>query len=84
MTSDILKVPHAFTTRLGGVSGGIWESLNLGENRGDARENVEENYRRISGALGVPDKMVFTRQVHGCCVRPVTAADARAIYQKLL
>ena len=78
MTSDILKVPHAFTTRLGGVSGGIWESLNLGENRGDTRENVEENYRRISCALGVPDKMVFTRQVHGCRVEAVDESDLRS------
>ena len=33
--STLLRTPHAFTTRLGGVSSGIFSSLDLAENRGD-------------------------------------------------
>ena len=76
-----IPVPHAFTTRIGGASGGHLASLNLGENRGDAPENVRENYRRLGKALGFdPARLVFTRQVHGNTVRSVTAADAHTLF----
>lgn len=38
-------VKHCFTTRLGGVSKGIFESLNLSFSRGDDPEAVKENFR---------------------------------------
>lgn len=69
-------VPHGFTTRQGGVSEGIYASLNLGLNRGDDRKKVLENYRRICDAFSVDiNKMVLTVQVHEDAVRPVTAED---------
>jgi len=72
-----LGVPHGFTTRAGGVSEGIWCSLNLGIHRGDDPEAVRENYRRVCAALGVEEgRLVLSRQVHGDAVRTVTAADA--------
>ena len=40
-----IAVPHAFTTRLGGVSVGSQASLNLAVGRGDSEENVENNLR---------------------------------------
>ena len=68
---------HAFTTRLGGASEGIYASLNLGVNRGDDPERVRENYRRVCRALGVDQsKLVFSSQVHEDHVRCVTTADA--------
>ena len=79
-TSGLLEkagAVHAFTTRPGGVSRGIYESLNLAKGRGDDMENVRENYRRGCGALGVDmGKLVFTNQVHGDLVRRVTPEDA--------
>lgn len=42
----------AFTTREGGVSQGMFESLNLSFSRGDDRQAVTENYRRVAQALG--------------------------------
>ena len=70
-------VVHGFSTRLGGVSRGIYASLNLGVNRGDDRQAVEENYRRFCAAIGADvDKVVFSSQVHGDAVRVCTAADA--------
>lgn len=75
-TSDCLTAAgsavHAFTTRFGGVSTGVWESLNLGTGRGDDPQHVEENYRRIAGALGVdPARTARTHQVHGDRIRIV-------------
>lgn len=69
-------VAHGFTTRAGGVSEGIYASLNLGANRGDRPERVRENYGRVCSALGVDmGKMVFSSQVHGDQIRCVTTAD---------
>lgn len=70
-------VVHGFSTRYGGVSTGIYASLNLGANRGDDRAAVRENYRRFCGAIGANlDNMVFSSQVHGEIIRTVTLADA--------
>lgn len=81
MIAPNIPARHAFTTRLGGVSGGYLASLNLGEHRGDAPENVRENYRRLGLALGFdPARLVFTKQVHGNAVRAVTAADAHTLF----
>ncbi len=56
----------AFSTRLGGVSGGAYASLNLGVRTGDERAAVLENRRRLAGALGLaPERVLMARQVHG-------------------
>ena len=76
MTSSVIGVPHAFTTRYGGVSDGIFSSLNLGSNRGDDPEHVRENYRRVCALMGVGiDEAAVTKQVHGNVVRVVTERD---------
>ena len=68
---------HAFSTRLGGVSSGVFASLNLGQNRGDSRENVMENWRLFGEVAGIPtERFVYGRQVHGANVRTVGWADA--------
>jgi hypothetical protein len=69
---------HAFTMRAGGVSEGIYSSLNLGINRGDEPEKVDENYTRLCAALGI-DKahLVFSKQVHEDNVRVVSERDFR-------
>ncbi len=41
-------VKHLFSTRMGGVSEGIYSSMNLSYTRGDREEAVDENYRRIA------------------------------------
>ncbi len=69
-------IPHGFTTRQGGVSEGIYGSLNLAFGRGDDRERVEENYRRVCDAFPIDmNKLVLTAQVHGDHIRTVTAED---------
>ena len=80
MTSDILPARHAFTTRFGGVSGGIWASLNLGERRGDDPACVRENYRRAGEIFGVgPDDFAVAKQVHKTEVRQASAADRHTV-----
>lgn len=67
------EVVHGFSTRLGGVSRGIWESMNLSFSRGDEEKAVRENFRRIGDAIGFsPDDLVFTDQVHETTVMVVT------------
>ncbi|WP_087066503.1 peptidoglycan editing factor PgeF [Intestinibacillus massiliensis] len=66
-------VRHAFTTKRGGVSTGDCESLNLGFNRGDKRENVIQNYHILADALGMPyGRLTMTNQVHRDEVSVVT------------
>ncbi len=76
ITSSLLPVPHAFSTRRGGVSSPPWSSLNLGHGLGDTPERVEENLRRLSSALELPLSSLHTvRQVHG---DRVLQADVRS------
>ena len=70
-------VEHCFTTRIGGVSKGIYESLNLSFTRGDEDAAVRENFRRLAGAMETDvSKFVFTDQTHTTNVRRVAAEDA--------
>ncbi len=70
-------VKHCFTTRQGGKSQGIFASLNLSFTRGDEREAVEENFRRVSQVLDTRyDDFVFTDQTHTTNVRRVGKEDA--------
>ncbi len=74
--TETISVPHCFTTRFGGVSTGVNESLNLALNANDTLENVEANLRILADALGFdPEKLVMTRQIHSDIVRVVTEKD---------
>lgn len=76
-------VRHIFSTRLGGVSTGRYTSMNLSFNNGDTRENVEENYKRLCGAVGIDvSHLVFSRQTHTNNVRYVTCDDCGTGYNK--
>lgn len=69
-------VTHGFSTRLGGVSEGIFASMNLSYNRGDEKASVDENYRRMGKAIGfTPDQLVFSNQVHDTKIKIVTKED---------
>ncbi len=58
-------IRHGFFTREGGVSQGIYASLNCGLGSGDAPAAVRENRARIARALGAePEKLLTVRQVH--------------------
>jgi hypothetical protein len=69
-------VKHCFTTRQGGVSQGIYESLNLSFTRGDEPEAVRENFCRVGEALGADlGDFVLSDQTHTTNVRKITQAD---------
>lgn len=67
---------HLFSTRIGGVSEGDLGSMNLSYTRGDKKENVDENYRRIAHILECSmNDFVLTHQTHTTNVRVVTEED---------
>lgn len=62
------------STRIGGVSQGAWDSLNLGAHCGDNLEDVEENRKRMFAVGKLPSKPVWLEQVHGKDVLHLTGA----------
>lgn len=62
-----------FTTRQGGVSEGVYSSLNLGLHSGDCRERIRENQEILLKALKIGEP-VASEQVHQDGIRVVTAA----------
>lgn len=74
--SEHTEYIHAFSTRLGGVSEGIYESMNLSFTRGDDDNCVRDNFSRFADAVGVPyDSIVMSDQTHTTNIRLVTSAD---------
>jgi YfiH family protein len=62
-------VRHAFFTRRGGVSKGIYHSLNLGRGSRDERADIAENRRRAADVFGVgPGELNTCHQVHSARV----------------
>jgi polyphenol oxidase len=68
LTAESLQIPglaHGFFTRLGGVSHGVYASLNGGAGSRDEPAAVTENRNRIADALGVgPDRLAAPYQIH--------------------
>lgn len=58
-------VRHCFSTKRGGVSDGVYTSMNLRFNCDDKRENVEKNFEILCGGIGIDVKnAVLSNQVH--------------------
>lgn len=71
------EISHGFSTRLGGVSQGMFSTMNFTFTRGDDLEHIMENYRRMGGALNVnPNRMVLSHQTHTTNVRTIREEDA--------
>ena len=80
LTSSVIEntgiVTHGISTRSGGVSQGFLGAMNLSYTRGDEKERVDENFRRIGAAIGFDVRnLVFTDQTHTANVRIVTEED---------
>jgi len=61
----LARVRHAFFTREGGVSGGVYASLNGGPGSDDVPAKVAENRARMAAVLGVaPDRLLTAYQIH--------------------
>ncbi|MEM7226715.1 MAG: peptidoglycan editing factor PgeF [Pseudomonadota bacterium] len=72
------RVRHGFFTRQGGVSGGLYSSLNCGFGSGDRAEHVEENRARAMAQLAAaPNSLVTVYQIHSDQVAVVESPWAR-------
>ena len=81
---DQAGVRHGFSTRMGGVSEGMFATLNLSYNRGDKKEAVDENFRRISEAIGFDHtKLVFSNQIHETRIHKVTKEDCGKVMKDM-
>ena len=81
---DQAGVRHGFSTRMGGVSEGMFSALNLSYNRGDKKEAVDENFRRISEAIGFDHtKLVFSNQIHETRIHKVTKEDCGKVMKDM-
>jgi len=73
------KIPfvyHAFSTRQGGVSKGIYSSMNLNFNRGDEAANVFSNFAILCDAMRIdPITLVLSDQTHTSNILAVTNED---------
>lgn len=79
---DSLGIPHLFATRFGGVSDGVFDSLNVStarkdaDGRTDTPKNVEENYRRALSVLRVKsENACAAKQVHSDTVLEAASCD---------
>ena len=83
LTAEGITVPHCFTTRHGGVSEGIFSSMNIAIKLDEKPENVAENFRILGDSLGFTvDDLVLTRQVHSDIVRVVDRADCNGCFHR--
>jgi YfiH family protein len=73
---------HAFFTRRGGVSTGVYESLSFSIAAGDTPENVRQNLQRAGTALDVDGTRIhFLSQVHG---RATCTLDGNEVQSALI
>lgn len=76
LLSEIPFIKHGFTTRLGGISEGIFSSLNLSFSRGDDKDAVMVNYERIGGKIGYSiENFVASHQTHTTNIRIISEED---------
>ncbi len=77
--SNLDGIRHGFFGREGGVSEGIYASLNCGHGSNDAREAVTENRRRVAVALGqsAAERVLTLYQVHSASALVVDRAFPR-------
>lgn len=67
-------IKHGFFTRNGGVSEGIYASLNIGAGSNDDPQAIAENKRRVAETMGVtPDHLLTLYQIHSDTVLTVDA-----------
>lgn len=77
LVASSLGARHAFFTRAGGVSGGVYAHLNGGVGSNDDPAAVAENRRRMAETLGVPaERLLVPFQIHSADCQIVAAPFA--------
>lgn len=74
-TSPALSTPHGFFTRRGGVSKGLYDSLNCGLGSQDGQADIVENRDRVRRALGAQD-LVTAHQTHSARTAFIDTAES--------
>ena len=83
LTAQGITVPHGFTTRFGGVSTGIFDSMNIAVKEGEDPENVRQNIAILGSALGFGEAdLVLTRQTHSDIVRVVDRSHCSGCFHR--
>ena len=83
LTAEGISAPHCFTTRFGGVSSGIFDSLNIAIKEGESEDNVRRNLDILASALGFRrENLVCTRQTHSDIVRVVDETHRRGCFHR--
>jgi len=78
LLAQLPGVRHAFFSRRGGVSTGIYHSLNVGFGSGDAEASVRENRGRAAGWFGAGfEDLATVYQVHSAITHPTSAKYAK-------
>lgn len=68
-------IRHGFFTKSGGVSSGIYNSLNCGPSSDDELDNVLENRKRALTSLGIPNARLYgLKQIHSTTVYTVDSS----------
>jgi len=81
--SKIESVTHGFFTKKGGVSTGVYNSLNCSPSSDDIKENVSENRRRVMAALSAEGaKLYGLHQIHSTKVYVITKAMSNSEFRK--
>lgn len=76
ITSPRLTAPHGFFTRHGGVSTGVFASLNCGYGSPEAPELIAENRARIAAHVGVaPERLYAVTQTHSADVVTINTPE---------
>lgn len=79
----IENIQHGFFTKKGGVSSGIYKSLNCAPNSDDDINNVLENRRRVMKSLGLQDAKLFgVHQIHSTKVHQITSDMDNTVFAK--
>lgn len=74
--SQLPGIVHGFSTRWGGVSEGIYATMNLGFKTADTPENIQRNYEIICQAIGLnSENLTLTDQTHTTQVKVITEKD---------
>ena len=76
LLAAIQGVKHGFFGKNGGVSSGVYRSLNCSPNSNDKPENVIENRRRVMSALGLEQAHLFgLNQIHSKKIHQINSAS---------
>ena len=58
------NIKHGFFNNIGGVSSGIYKSLNCGIGSNDSKKNVTKNLKIVAKKIGVNKKLILLHQLH--------------------